>query len=417
MDLRHDITGTAISIDESERMLMEIMNGLDAINTKAGNGIQRTVSDRFTVGIPTKSEGGLCYHVFNFEDDNGFAIMSGDRRVTPLLALALDGSLHEGDTIDNPGLAMYLSKLGSYFENTIVRDSLEFVDSLSVVFPGEGNRVYEDTEMEAGHCQVKWFQTYPYNYLCYGTDGERIPVGSSTVAMAQLMSIYKYPHTLDWDGMIEVSTGIRPDGDDSYSKMNTFPEGPITPGVLGPKLVEIAQLMKMTRDLLEGGNPEDIDKIPSALEDFGYSSGGELISYEHGGSRENEAIEELKSGHYVIMVGRESFKVADAGNTVYYNTNTVNTVERNSHSWLVHGLLTETTTIYEGIRPYVFKCYYFLCNYGWGGEADGYYLSDVFDTENGPKLPDPETKSVEDMVDDGNYNDTFSMKYIIGIRK
>ena len=54
-----------------------------------------------------------------------------------------------------------------------------------------------------------------------------------------------------------------------------------------------------------------------------------------------------------------------------------------------------------------------LSNFGWCGGCDGFYLYDVFDTEEGPVFDDVDVKSHE--VDYGNYSSSLS--YVIGIRK
>lgn len=52
------------------------------------------------------------------------------------------------------------------------------------------------------------------------------------------------------------------------------------------------------------------------------------------------------------------------------------------------------------------KEYYMLCNFGWDGNSDGYYLMDVFNTTKGPVIP----------YSDGIGNYSEGIKYIIGIR-
>lgn len=86
-----------VSIDEAESMLLEIMDRMDAIGTKSdGGSVRRTISGRYSKIFSDATKSGdevPVVHVFNFEDESGFAIMSADRRVAPMLAFAFKGCL------------------------------------------------------------------------------------------------------------------------------------------------------------------------------------------------------------------------------------------------------------------------------------------------------------------------------------
>lgn len=207
------------------------------------------------------------------------------------------------------------------------------------------------------------------------------------------------------DGIVDVGDGL-------------IPPDPEPLPVPDSSILQIARLMQLigTEQNLDNIISPDssstgahMSNIPRTLRNFGYSSGGEQIFYFEDRNtvrREQDVIDELENGHYVIMAGQESYKIAS--NIIQFSEEE----ERAEHCWLVHGLMTKTTTFYEVQPPYIATCYYYLCNYGWGGAADGYYLSDVFDTVDGPDYPD-----VKGPVDEGNYSDKDYMTYIIGIRK
>ena len=72
---------------------MQIMQSM--ASTKSTESIERKITDRYSIGRhssnATKSNDDVPYiHVFNFENEAGFAIMSADKRVTPLLSYALE---------------------------------------------------------------------------------------------------------------------------------------------------------------------------------------------------------------------------------------------------------------------------------------------------------------------------------------
>lgn len=66
--------------------------------------------------LKTKSGENEAPEVYlcNFSDDGGYAIISGDDRVSGALSCSGEGNLQ--DTIDNPGLAMFLGQVEDYIQ-------------------------------------------------------------------------------------------------------------------------------------------------------------------------------------------------------------------------------------------------------------------------------------------------------------
>lgn len=430
---------TSVTIDEAEAMLLDIMSKIEGTATKSTPDIRRTISQKYSIGLPsaTKSEEKSLIHIFNFENESGFAIMSGDKRAEPLLAYALSGNIHEGDTIDNPGLGIFMSRIPGYFS------TLDSLSSDKVIDPDDLkiNGYFTFAEMINGPCPVKWNQSYPFNYYCEEYSRGKLLTGCVVTATAQLMATYRYPdsyngYKFDWDKMIEKSNELFKGGGndtlqliDDPNIVNGNNDGTLGPIIIGgsddenksdtitdPALLQIAWLMH------ELGKPENIDNfiykadssatsatiatVPKTLENFSYSSGGERVDYfESIGSIINldEAVAELENGYYIIMGANEPI-IGEPDPILYAKVG-------DGHCWLVHGLITlnllENDIIYD-------KHHYFLCNFGWGGAADGYYLSNVFDTMRGPIFDEEITKS---HPDEGNYSEKTSMDYILKIRK
>ena len=337
-------------------------------------------------------------HVFNFEGESGFAIMSGDKRITPLLAYTFKGSLEAGDSIDNPGLAIYMSKLNNYISGL----TLDTLGSGQVIDPG--GLIYGDvdvTEMVSGYCPVKWDQFYPYNYLCPvdSASGRKCLTGCTATAVAQLMACYRYPESyngyiFDWDSMIEASNTYEPPvappvygdpedpidiGDNDSTKPPIFAGSVMYEPEPDSAMLQVARLMQQL------GLPENLNSfytpyatytsssaVGTTLKNFGFSE-SEVIDF-------IELLNELRSGYYCI-VHAEGYEGDDLVS---------------SHCWLLHGLMT--------VKYYnVFnETYYFLCNFGWGGLADGYYLAEVFNMDEGPVFPD-----VKSSEEDNYYKPTI----------
>lgn len=344
------------------------------------------------------------FHIFNFGRDKGFAIMSGDDRVEPLLALTFKGEFTPETEIDNPGFEIAYSRMEDYYVHRvatyspddarvgILPDSMPGKDQIGFL-EGEPFNVYY--EMPLGHCQVQWGQTDPYNMFCYAYDEEPAYTGCVATAVAQLMSIYKYPssyngYTFDWEDMNQYTHNRT----DSLHNLH----------ILGVR--HIALLMQQiglshNLDVDYGavidsiGSSAPTANIPRTLENFGYINGGSNVPY-----NTDAVAAELKAGYPILISGDNQYDIG--------------------HQWLSHGIMERKTPIYsydcltgEFIGTTYQTSTYILCNMGWDGDKDGYYLSLYFDANNGPDFEQNTTRSV--MVQDKNYR--YDIDVVKGIRR
>lgn len=189
----------AVSIDEAETQLVGLLSDMEEAATRSGEVFApRKIVSRYSTGTPvaTRTEGEIepYVHVFNFENNDGFAIMSGDDRVDPLLALTFSGELTPETEVENPGMIIFLSNMEELYTNEI-----KSYDEASSRVASAGNReVYGPWKswyygMHGGNCNVQWGQGYPYNMYCPLKNGSRTATGCVATAVAQLMSVYKHP--------------------------------------------------------------------------------------------------------------------------------------------------------------------------------------------------------------------------------
>lgn len=59
------------------------------------------------------------YYLVNYKDGNGFALLSADKRRSPVLALSDRGEMHFKDTLQNKGLSWYLNDALSQFDYAV----------------------------------------------------------------------------------------------------------------------------------------------------------------------------------------------------------------------------------------------------------------------------------------------------------
>lgn len=287
------------TFDEAKIELESILKVVDGSDTRNKGLLPRVIKGGYTFTKNTnmtraEQDSAPRVHIFNFEDDRGFAIMSGDDRLPPLIALSDSGKLDTTIVVDNPGLGLFLEGVDELvFNGTLVEDS--FMTSIDDTY-AIGTVTYEYGPWEYnfyperdGFCDVKWDQISPYNDKCPMVDGTHGLAGCGAIAVAQFMSANKYPEsyngtTFNWDEMNANSDidRVSPEAQD--------------------------QIKTLIAELGKGGNLDisygvaksgtTVDKIPGTLKNFGYSSWGMCKDYNIG-----DVVNELKNGYCVLLSG------------------------------------------------------------------------------------------------------------------
>ena len=303
------------------------------------------------------------FHIFNFGDNEGFAIMSGDDRVEPLLALTFKGELSPETEIDNPGFEIAYSRMEEYYVQKVSEESLDESSILPPTIDPIPSPTFDTTVIcSPVLCPVKWGQLDPYNsVICYIREQDSITVGCEAVAIAQLMAVYKYPNsyfyntaTFNWDDMTNQSPSAEGEGQIS---------------ILMYLLGNTSNLDMTYATVLNGGSSSDSDNVHRTLRNFGYLDGTRCIDYDN-----DSVMIELASSYPVLLRGE--------------------TANRKGHMWLAHGSMRIVVTpIYPDTYPGIIHQLpmttdYILCNWGWYGDEDGYYLSGMFYTDYGPRYPE-----------------------------
>ena len=138
---------------------------------------------------------------------------------------------------------------------------------------------------------------------------------------------------------------------------------------------QIAQLMRywglaFQADYSDGGTHVDSDYAINLLKNDGFSISG-LHDYNSG-----DVIDDLKAGNRIVFM---------RGSSRYYHVGFVFRHYVDGHAWVVDGYIDEVKNNVHS--------YYLHCNWGWGGTSNGYYLSDTFNSGDGPIYNDNATRS------------------------
>ena len=394
---------TTRSIDDARKELEKLLEDIYGSQTTKGSK-SKTIKNAYTLNGGQTSRSGdgeqLQVYVFNFENQEGFALMTANEEMPSLLALAENGEISESETVSNPGFALFLEGVEHEFVNKHTFEEATGELFIRKVYGEWENIVYKP----CGYCEVTWGQREPYNSYCPMKDTIRTATGCVATAVAQYMSIHKYPtsyngYSFNWEEMTAAAeaSGCTDEAQDQIARL-MFELG---------KKANLNMEYGVSED---GGSSAKYRNIKRTLKDFGYSDGGELNDYDT-----ETVVAELKSGHCVLAGGYSHKKERS------FIGIKVSPEYSRGHMWLCHGLLER----HRKIEMYIdgtYKGYtieyewYPLCNWGWEGYHDGYYLSNAFSANLNPKYA-IDTKNADADYTGTQYNYQYKTTAITGIRK
>ena len=370
-----------LSLEDAKAEISSLLNDINPIITRSGQPVKRFIQSTWTKTIIPESKvtakSSTKLYIINFKDSLGFAIVSSDPHKN-VLGLALSGSLGEKDTIDNPGLAITLANLEAFAKIPSRIDSIDHYE----YGPWTNTTFYAPTN---GCCPVKWSGGTPagnhFNAYCPIINGIHCPAGCVAVAVAQLMSIYRYPtyydnRTLDWTAMIQDSAAQDNQGDYYVGRLLQH---------LG-----FSQYLDVIYTPYASGAATQ--RIPDTMYYFGYEYGASHHAFAY------SDIQEMKN-HYPVIIDGES-------------------ASGNGHAWVGHGILAQTREIHGCSESGEILLYDYetreliLCNFGWGGAGDGFYSPGAYYTTFGPEVNDPSLPTGSTGI--GNY--PYEIHCVSGIR-
>lgn len=347
-------------------------------------------------GTRAGDEGKTLMYVFNF-DPEGFAVVATDRRVNALLAVADRGSYSPVRKTPRDvicGFDLCMNAALGYLEG--LQSKPYKVDR-----PSEPGRMQirhtpvELTEVEA-MIPVKWGIRSPYNLYCPQVSGTRAQAGFAATAVAQIMTAFTYPKTmqLTYSGADAASISLNWPGIlvhklSSECDLDNCPEH----RTIARMCREIGQQLNMRYGKEE--STADFTAIPDCLRHFGFSA-DPVADYSC------EAI-------------RQS---CDKRDLVCMRGTAVDVMKTYEHVWVVDGMMhhkmkTEIWFIPEKGPNRLLESTtgterFARCNWGYNGMWNGCFSIDIFDPANPAKL-DPGSEQLR------LHNFTQSLKIVTGI--
>lgn len=392
-----------LSLSEARVELEKLLDDVyGQTSTRTFNPKKKVIVKAFTINnqkhsTRTETTKESIIHVFNFANKGGFALMSGNREMPSLLALADSGEISDDTPIDNPGFILFLQGASNQYDHELTDDE-EHVPDIIKEYGEWENIVYKP----GGYCDVMWGQLDPYNMYCPTIGNEKTVTGCVATAVAQLMSVYKYPSTygnysFNWDEMTQ----------------DSMPQSDLAKTQVARLMKEIGNgdNLKMKYGLIRnGGSSAKIKDIPKTLSNFKYSNGGRIVDY-----NTDNVVSELVNGYPVLLSGFSNKKVKR------FLGIKVGTTYTEGHCWLGHGVLERRRSVTryskgKVLGTYIQNQWYILCNWGWKGGHNGYYLSNAFNADNKPSFP-VGTRSEDDTNGTSKHNYQFKVQTILDIRK
>lgn len=406
-DICRDIIEETSTLVSEEDAIVALQSFLSGFEPESKSGKHRVIKNVYSIGGPsaTKSidavEEPLVY-VVNFEDNEGYAVLSGDTRMQPVLVLTDSGNIGQNDTITNPGAIAMLSVADTDYrmsvglpieksDGTVERPIGKDIDGRFVY--AQQDRVVDSgsssspivsysysewkSYMRRGlQLGCSWGQSgTPYNYYTYTSDGEKAPAGCVAAAVAQIL--FYWGHNFTMDGyFFDWSLMRQHTGTISYSPAYSM---------IGELYFKLGLSNNLDMNYSADGSGAYDSNVPRTFVNCGFSSGGSIQAYDF------STIYNVISSRPVYISGCSNKKVTVKkllGITV-----STTTEYEHGHAWVIDQVLTRVRDKYKyenGTLKSTSEEYEHLvhCNFGWDGVRNGFYYSGQFDTNAGP-----ETKS------------------------
>lgn len=353
IDLDEALTGLELLIDRFA----------DMSNTKASMPKNYSEKDVTTfgaddIGICTKGNlraeiPDTLLYIVNFEGDNGFAVMSANRKLGNFVYCITDkGQISSNDfavaysLISEASLSVKgmtytdeeyeFTSMGESFIPTIILSSaMGCIEAESTIQNNEKNI---DTRAIAKHglLSTRWTQSWPFNSR---TPNNAAP-GCVAIAVAQIMAYNETSNSMNYDGK-----------NCQWSTMKTvYPYNDISNfGSIEAQEQVAAFVYELGKSYnckvrYDNGSWAQADGAKRTLNNYGYKDVNKYLGF--GKNNQKKAKASIDMGYPVYLGG--------CGKGSVYG-----------HAWVIDG--------YDGN--------YFHCNFGWHGNGDGFYYKDTFNPE------------------------------------
>ena len=308
-------------------------------------------------------------YLMNFDNNQGFAIVSADRRSNNIYAIIDEGSMNVEQLVQETNLGFYMFMNGAIKKEIHDIAVFDKENEDAIIYSsgsgssggsssGSGN--FPITPLYVGHTaprlKTKWGQNSPYGSYCPNK-----VAGCLAVAITQLFSYYETidvfsyynnSYTLNWSRIISDCENKTP----YYGALGASSEAQSTD--------QIAHLMRYVGYSL--GATYNVNGQTTMAYDIGLAWLANFYGIGHvwylNYYSANQAYINVSLGNLIFMKGRGTdIKGQNVG-----------------HAWIIDGGVQ-----YKQAENSAVCNYYVHCNWGWHGRCDGYYMSELFNLYEG----------------------------------
>lgn len=326
------------------------------------------------IGNQTRGASDTLIYAVNYPNDNGYLIVSADKTTEPILAMIDNGSFDASRLNQNDGLEYFVNCANEYVKSSRVK----YLDSI----PDYRMEYYRDTiksvSVSNPKLEVNWNQSWPENIYCPNKVAGCVPV-----AIAQVLSYFKPELTINltFDG--RPCNTLKINWDELLThRQSTFFTNP-TQREIDNHMANCSNnygwhqnLAALIRQIGEWSKSSYKPYATSTQSNNAWSTCNNLLpqqskTYISGTGFYNE----LTKGGIALISGVSG--------------------EEEGHAWVLDGTGSIeyeywTYYSYNPITGQYGSCdhnktvsQYVHCNWGWGGQDNGYFHEGVFDTSKG----------------------------------
>ncbi len=306
----------------------------------------------------------------DFEDNEGFAIIAADKRVSPILFIADNGGFISDETRRNENFQFFIDKAKDYVKaetSFIVKPTLPS-DSFQLSF--RYDTLYVGATIMSPRLKVEWNQGWPENIYC-----PNHIAGCGPIAMAQTLSFVEKPTSITL----------------------TFPERDQNSQILD--WTDIKKHKSSDGRLYPDNSYFETHSKQCRANDSTHKAIARLVRQI--GQDANAQYEANGTGTYFYVMAEVATKYLSSSNVVIYNSSSflydalnnkqavayMRGTDKNAggHAWVADAARQNTLKInyyeYDVLQwSKVETVRYIHHNWGWGGSCNGFALDGVFDT-------------------------------------
>ena len=334
------------------------------VSTNSVQYIVHTSSTRSSKGSDT-----LMY-VFNYENDEGFAVISANRETEDLIAVAEQGHYIVGEDTENKGFELFMNMAEEYIKTTKEDNPIIMANNDGPVDMCELVHITRKRLINSygPFVTTRWGQDAPYNQYCVTDTGTVIAAGCLITAVAQILSYYEFPTqiAINYEGgaytlplnWSEIKKHL---GGYPYTCTCTEHE---TISLLFRQLGYRLGANYWIED--NGGSPHLLNETFRLL---GYNQ-GQLQPYS------SSVVQSSLSQGQLVCISAYSSEGFEGGHA--WVIDGYRTLEETKIEYSRNTVTGEMTELWRDITR---TNRYNHFNWGWDGNYNGYYLCDVFDVQ------------------------------------